>query len=64
MSSILSHISDSDIPSIVVGDFHEDILNVPDSRILSLMSHYGFSQLVQAPTTDRGTLIDHVHCKK
>ena len=61
MSGILSQITVRDIPSIVLGDFNEDLLTIPDSRLLHLMSHYGFSQLVRTPTTDRGTLIDHVY---
>ena len=61
MSGILSQITVRDIPSSVLGDFNEDLLTIPDSRLLHLMSHYGFSQLVQTPTTDRGTLVDHVY---
>ncbi len=51
----------SDVPTVVLGDFNEDLLQKPDSRVLSLMSSNGYAQLVQSPTTDRGTLIDHVY---
>ncbi len=61
MSAILNRLTRSGLPSIVLGDFNDDILANPDSRLVSLMSQYGFSQLVQTPTTDRGTLIDHVY---
>ena len=37
MSGILSQITVRDIPSIVLGDFNED-LTIPDSRLLRLMS--------------------------
>ena len=61
IEGILGQITVRDIPSIVLGDFNEDLLTIPDSKLLHLMSHYGFSQFVKRPTTDRGTLIDHVY---
>lgn len=61
MSSILNPMTSSSIPSIVLGDFNEDNLAKTDSRIANLMSHHGFLQLVQSPTTDNGTLLDHVY---
>ena len=60
MSGILSQIP-SDIPSVILGDFNYDLLTKPDSPLTSLMSHHRYSQLVHAPTTDNGTLIDHVY---
>ena len=51
----------SGIRNIILGDFNENILQYPDSRIVSLMSNYGYTELVQSPTTARGTLIDHVY---
>ena len=39
----------------------DDVFNRSDSRILNLMSTNGFKQLVSTPTTDRGTLIDHIY---
>ena len=57
LSCILNQ-SSANMPTIVLGDF------------ASLMSHHGFSQLVHSPSTDNGTLLDHVyfnrpsdHCK-
>lgn len=61
LTAILNHIAMPDIPAIVLGDFNEDLLQKPDSRTLSLMSSRGYEQLVQSPTTDRGTMIDHVY---
>ena len=46
---------------MILGDFNEDILSQPNSRVVSLMSNHGYSQLVTSPTTDQGTLIDHVY---
>ena len=47
------------VPTIIVGDFNEDLLSrSTSSRILQLMSSRGFSQL---PTTDSGSLLDHIY---
>ena len=59
--AILNHITMSNIPTVVLGDFNEDLLQKPDSRVLSLMSSNRYKQLIETPTTDRGTLIDHVY---
>ena len=61
LATILNQIATSNIPTIVLGYFNEDLVQNPDSRMLSLMSNNGYKQLVQSPTTDRGTLIDHVY---
>lgn len=44
-----------------MGDFNEDILT--SSSIGKLMEVHGYSQHVQCPTTEKGTLIDHVYIK-
>ena len=61
LPSILSQLTTSSIPSIILDDFNEDLLAKSDLRQPSFMSSHGFSQLVQSPTTDNGTLIDHVY---
>ena len=61
LSRVLNHISTSSLPSIVLGDFNEDVLHT-DCRITSFMSSHGYTQIVNSPTTNRGTLIDHVYC--
>ena len=61
MSSILSQATNSSMKNIILGDFNEDLLSNSDSRLLSLMSNHGFSQLVHSPTTDNGTLLDYVY---
>ena len=55
LTTIVNLIAISDIPTVVLGDFNEDLLQKPDSRILTLMASNGYQQLVQSPTTDRGT---------
>ena len=64
MASIISNTSNATQPVIVLGDFNEDVINNPNSSLLSLMSTGGsFNQMVNSPTTDRGTLIDLVFVK-
>ena len=56
LATVLNHVAMSDIPSVVLGDFNEDLLQKQDSIVLSLMSTNGYEQLVQSPITDRGTM--------
>ena len=51
------------MPTIILGDFNDDLLSTStSSTLLQLMSSKGFSQLVQVPTTDSGSLLDHIYC--
>ena len=52
LSRVLNHVTVSGTARIILGDFNEDLLNHTDSRIVSLMSTYGYTQLVQSPTTE------------
>lgn len=61
LSRLLTHISLSNTPCIILGDFNEDILHHPSNKILRLMSNFSFQLLVKSPTTTQGTLIDHVY---
>lgn len=47
---------------IVMGDFNEDILKV--CSLQKIMENQGFRQYVEEPTTENGTLIDHVYVKR
>ena len=49
------------VPTIIVDDFNEDSSRSNSSRLLQLMTSRGFSQLVQVPTTDSGSLLDHIY---
>ena len=64
MYCILSHSQTFDMPSIVLGDFNEDIVTKPNSKLAALMYQCGYFQAVQTPTTDKGTLIDNVYCNR
>ncbi|XP_019848907.1 PREDICTED: uncharacterized protein LOC109580300 [Amphimedon queenslandica] len=45
----------------IIGDFNEDLLANNPNRLLSFLTDNNFKQMVKTPTTDRGTLIDHVY---
>ncbi|XP_067257297.1 uncharacterized protein [Chanodichthys erythropterus] len=46
---------------IILGDFNENLFS--NSTIHDVMQHFGFTQIVEKPTTENGTLIDHVYIK-
>ena len=48
LATMLNQIATSNIPTIILGDFNEDLLQNPDSSILSLMSSNGYTQLVHS----------------
>ncbi|TNN44144.1 hypothetical protein EYF80_045663 [Liparis tanakae] len=47
--------------TVLPEDFNFDLLDTPDHDILQLMAHHGFRQCVTGPTTDQGSLLDHVY---
>ena len=61
---LLTHFSVTNIPSIILGDFNENILQQQNSALLRLMNDFGFTQLLHSPTTDQGTLIDHIYYRQ
>ena len=47
--------------TIIVGDFNEDLLKSKNHPIKDHLQKYGFNQYVTKPTTDYGSLLDHIY---
>uniref|UniRef100_UPI00358E7FB6 uncharacterized protein n=1 Tax=Myxine glutinosa TaxID=7769 RepID=UPI00358E7FB6 len=47
---------------VVMGDLNEDIFK--SSSLAKVMESHGYSQFVTEPTTENGTLIDHVYVRR
>ena len=60
LSTVLNYVSMSNVPTVILGDINHDVSCQPESQIINLMSTHGYTQLVNTPTTAKGTLIDHV----
>ena len=58
LTRLLTHLTISALPCVILGDFNEDILHCQNCAILSLMFGYGFTQIVQCPTTPQGTKLN------
>ena len=51
------------LPTVVLGDFNECLSETTanPSPLLGLMTSLGFNQLVDSPTTDSGSQLDHIY---
>lgn len=61
LDNYLSRIPHQTMPTIVLGDFNDDVSTASSSQLLRMMSSKGFSQLVKVPTTDSGSSLDHIY---
>jgi len=61
LDNYLSRIPHQTMPTVVLGDFNDDVSTVSSSQLLRMMSSKGFSQLVKVPTTDSGSSLDHIY---
>ena len=59
MKNVIAFVKDRYKKTIILGDFNED--SKSPGPIQECMSTNGFSQLVTFPTTEGGTIIDHVY---
>ena len=53
-----------DVLTIVMGDFNINLIEFPHHKIITLMKEFGFVQQVKVPTTDYGSLFDHVYLNR
>ena len=60
MKSVLGCLPQN-VPCIIMGDFNIDLVESPHQSFVKMMHENGFKQLVNTPTTDNGTLLDHVY---
>ena len=58
---LLLHMLPLHIPTVIIGDFNDNIAVNPDSKLTELMNKHGFQQLIKEPTTDSRSLVDHVY---
>ena len=49
---------------IITGDFNYNLFEKDHSQLLSCMKEFGFNQYVSEPTTDSGSLLDHMYYNK
>jgi hypothetical protein len=50
-------------PTLILGDMNEDLIGSSSTPIRDLLEGNGFKQLIHQPTTDLGSLLDHVYFK-
>ncbi|CAG2237477.1 unnamed protein product [Mytilus edulis] len=62
MEILICELQDLSEKVVVIGDFNQDILK-GGCTVFNFMLSKGFRQLVSSPTTEGGTLIDHVYVK-
>ena len=49
------------VPTCIVGDFNEDVSIKSNTHCCTMCRLQGFKQMVNKPTYDSGTIIDHVY---
>ena len=49
------------VPTCIVGDFNEDVSMTSNTRCCTMLKSQGFEQMINKPTHDSGTIIDHIY---
>ena len=49
------------VPTCIVGDFNEDVSVTLNMHCCTMLRLQGFKQMINKPTHDTGTIIDHVY---
>ena len=52
------------VPTCIVGDFNEDVSITSNMHCCTMFRPHGFQQMVNKPTHDSGTIIDHVYMSR
>ena len=60
----LLHMMPLSVPTVIVGDFNDDVHGNHISSLVRMMNYYGFKQYIDRPTTDSGSLLDHIYFNK
>ena len=63
LDDYLDHCLQLRVPTVVLGDFNENLLveSSSSTTLVQFMSGIGFTQLVTTPTTDSRSLLDHIY---
>ena len=62
LGRILEQLED-ELRIIIMGDFNEDLLEIRRNSIYDYLTGQSFNQHVKDPTTDYGSLLDHIYTK-
>ena len=49
------------VPTCIVGDFNEDVSITSHTHCFTMFRLQGFKQMINKPTHDSGTIIDHIY---
>ena len=52
------------VPTIILGDFNDNLIDTKESNITKLMMTHGLRQMVSKATTDSGSCLDHIYFNK
>ena len=62
INAVINHVNCFALPTLILGDFNLDLLSCNnDRRLINFMTINNFTQIVNEPTTDLGSLIDHIY---
>ena len=61
LDNLLDSANVHNTPTVIVGDFNIDLLTTPSNPITDTMKSYHMIQKIEDPTTDYGSLLDHIY---
>ena len=57
-TKLLQEIQQLSCLSIIVGDFNTNVLHCKENKLIKSLEKYGYTQIVNVPTTEGGTCLD------